>query len=184
MLEITIQGKEFWDYEHNEFVYSPPFTLRLEHSLLSISKWESKWKKPFLDKNTPKSREESMDYVRCMTLNQNVPPEIYESIGPDEMKQITDYIEDSQTATWFSEEQKRKGVMSSKKITSELIYYWMSALNLPFDKCEKWHISRLMTLIEVCNAENAPPKKMSKSAIHRQNHDLNAARRRKYNTKG
>lgn len=185
MLEITIPAIEGWDYEKEEFVpVSPPFTLRLEHSLLSISKWESKWKKPFLDESIKKTAEESLDYVRCMTLTQSVPPDIYNRITNDIMDQISEYIAEKQTATWFSDAQKKSSKLSGKKVTSELIYYWMSKLNLPFDKCEKWHISRLLTLIEVCNVEDTPPKKMSVKAIHQQNHSLNAARRKKYNSKG
>lgn len=183
MLEITVPGRELYFENTDTIEYFPEIKLKLEHSLLSISKWESKWKKPFLDNDVKRTREELCDYVRCMTITQSVPPITYSLLTPENMKAIEDYLEDSQTATWFSEEEKSKS-KSSKKVTSELIYYWMSCHNLPFDVCEKWPLNRLITLIEVCNLENQPKKNMPKSAVHKQNRSLNAARRRKYNSKG
>ena len=188
MLEITIPEREY-TYEDPKtgdicFMSTPKVTLTLEHSLISVSKWEAKWKKPFLDDKVSKTHEESIDYVRCMTLNKSVDPLVYEAIDNATMQQITDYIGESQTATWFSPQEKKQSKFSGKKITAELIYYWMSALNLPFDICSKWHLSRLMTLIEVCNLENAPKKNMTPSQIAKQNHSLNAARRKAHKTRG
>ena len=188
MLEITIPEREY-AYEDPEtgdicFMSTPKTNLTLEHSLISVAKWEAKWKKPFLDDKVPKTHEESIDYVRCMTLNKSVDPLVYDAIDHETMKKITDYIDDSQTATWFSPQEKAQSKFTGKKITAELIYYWMSALNLPFDICSKWHLSRLMTLIEVCNLENAPKKNMTPAQIAKQNHSLNAARRKAHKTRG
>ena len=185
MLRITIPAQEGWDEAKQEFVYTNEQKLILEHSLLSIAKWESRWKKPFLDKFKEKTYEESIDYIRCMTITQNVDPNCYYCITNEIMKQISDYIEDTMTATWFSKEQQRMrpGRLTHEVVTSELIYYWMVALQIPFE-CEKWHINRLLTLIQICNIKNEPPKKMSAAEITRRNAALNAARLKKYHTKG
>lgn len=181
MLTITIPESEGWDAEKEEFITAcPAQTLTMEHSLLSVSKWESKWKKPFISKE-PKSDEELIDYVRCMTLTKNVDPDVYKRLPVSAISQINDYIGDPMTATWFSKEENEQH--SREVITSELIYYWMIASNIPFE-CQKWHLNRLMTLIRVCAKKNAPPKKMSKGEIMRRNSALNAARRKKLHTKG
>ena len=123
-LEVTIKPRDMWDPVKEEFVEAhPAYTFRVEHSLISVSKWEAKWKKPFLDKLQPKTHAESIDYIRCMTLTPNVPNWVYESITPDVMKKITDYIEDNHTATWFAADDQSKRKSTSKKVTSELIYY-------------------------------------------------------------
>lgn len=180
MLEITIPATELWDERNEEFITAKEQTLRLEHSLVSLSKWESKWCKPFLSK-TNKTDEEIIDYVRCMTLTQNVPDEVYRCLTDDNIRKINEYIDAPMTATWFHED-KAKGT-SREQTTSELIYYWMIALNIPFE-CQKWHLNRLLTLIRVCNIKNQPPKKMSKRDIMSRNAALNAARRKQLNTKG
>ena len=180
MLEITIPATELWDERNEEFITAKEQTLRLEHSLVSLSKWESKWCKPFLSK-TNKTDEEIIDYVRCMTLTQNVPDEVYRCLTDDNIRKINEYIDAPMTATWFHED-KTKGT-SREQTTSELIYYWMIALNIPFE-CQKWHLNRLLTLIRVCNIKNQPPKKMSKRDIMSRNAALNAARRKQLNTKG
>lgn len=179
MLQITVPSHEMYDEEKNEFFMTKEVSLRLEHSLVSISKWETKWQKPFLDRK-PKTKEESIDYIRCMTLNQNVDPEVYYGIDSGLMNQINDYIESDRTATWFRETKKKP---STQVITSELVYYWMTAYNIPWE-AQKWHFSRLITLIKICNIKNQPPKKMSKSAILRQNTSINEARLKALNTKG
>ena len=181
MLQITIPAIEMFDEQKQEFVSTKEQTLCLEHSLVSLSKWESKWHKPFLSKE-PKTNEETLDYIKCMTITQNVDPNIYLCLTRENIEQVNQYIEDPMTATWFSEESKR-GASGREQTTSELIYYWMIALNIPFE-CQKWHLNRLLTLIRVCNIKNQPPKKMSRRDIMSRNSAINAARRKKYNSKG
>lgn len=171
-ITINVPGKEFYNAEINEFLNTKPCTLVLEHSLLSISKWEAKWHKPYLSREE-KTKEEVIDYVRCMTINNIQDPNVYYALSKENIDQIVKYIEDPMTATTIKKENKRP---SREIITNEIIYYWMTALNIPFDPCQKWHLSHLMTLIEVCSIKNQPPKKMSKSEIMRQNHALNASR--------
>lgn len=181
MLQITIPAGEQWDEVKQEFIVSnKEQILTLEHSLVSLSKWESKWNKPFLSK-VKKTREEELDYIKCMTITQNVDPVVYNFITNENMEQINRYIEAPMTATWFTEEKNNKP--NKEQVTSELVYYWMIALNIPFE-CQKWHLNRLLTLIRVCNVKNSPPKKMSKRDIMSRNAALNAARKKKYNTKG
>jgi hypothetical protein len=180
MLHITIPGVEQWDEVKQEFITTKEHTLQLEHSLVSLSKWESKWCKPFLTMNT-RTFEETADYIRCMTITQNVDPNVYNYIPDEIIEQVNTYINASLTATTINKINKSKG--GSEQPTSELIYYWMIANNIPFE-CQKWHLSRLLTLIEVCSVKNQPPKKMSQREIMRQQSDLNAARRKKLNTRG
>lgn len=180
MLEITIPAIELWDESKEEFISTKEQRLQLEHSLASLSKWESKWCKPFLTKDI-KTDEETVDYIKCMTLNSNVNPDAYDFIPNDIREQINQYIEAPMTATWFSEE--KRGKTSSEQITSELVYYWMIALNIPFE-CQYWHLNRLLTLIRVCNVKNEPPKKMSKKEMFSQRAAMNAARKKALKTKG
>jgi hypothetical protein len=180
MLQITIPAVEQWDEINQEFITTKEQTLQLEHSLVSLSKWESKWCKPFLSKDI-KTYEETADYIRCMTITQNVDPDVYKFITNENMKQVNDYIDAPMTATWFNEDKTKRG--NSEQITSELIYYWMISLNVPFE-CQKWHLNRLLTLIRVCNVKNQPPKKMSRREVMSRNRDLNAARRKQLNTRG
>ena len=180
MLQITIPASEQWDESKQEFVNTKEQTLQLEHSLVSLSKWESKWCKSFFSKRE-KTYEETLNYIQCMTLTQNVKPEAYNCLTQENIDQINEYIEAPMTATYFNKDEKSKG--SNETITSELIYYWMIALNIPFE-CQKWHLNRLLTLIRVCEIKNQPPKKMSKSSIMSRNAALNAARRKKLNSKG
>ena len=178
-ITVTIPERELYDEANNQFIEVKSKTITLEHSLLSISKWESKWHKPFFSDNQ-KTKEEMLDYFRCMTISGTIEPKLYYGLSKQNVKEITDYIADSMTATTIKRTDKKK---NKEIITSEVIYYWMVAFNIPFS-CEKWHINRLLTLIEIANIKNQPQKKMSKSAIMRQNHSLNQARRAKYNTKG
>lgn len=180
MLRITIPATELWDENKEEFINTKEQTLQLEHSLVSLSKWESKWNKPFLSKDT-KTEEEELDYIKCMTITQNVDPNVYKFIPLNVREEIKEYINAPMTATWFSEDKNTKS--SSEQITSELIYYWMVAQNIPFE-CEKWHLNRLITLIKICNIKSQPPKKMGKKTIMSRNAALNAARRKQLNTKG
>ena len=180
MLRITIPAVEQWDEAKQEFIYTKEQTLSLEHSLVSLSKWESKWCKPFLTKQE-KTFEETLDYIKCMTLTQNVDPEVYNYLTNENIKEINEYIGAPMTATYFSDEKTSK--TSREQVTAELIYYWMIALNIPFE-CQKWHLNRLLTLIKVCNIKNQSPKKRSKKDIMSRNAALNAARRKRLNTKG
>lgn len=179
MLTIVIPETEEYDQRTETFIPRKKETLNLEHSLVSLSKWESKWKKPFLS-DDPKTLEESIDYIRCMTINP-VDPSVYRRITQKMMQRINDYISDPMTATTFREDPKQRH--SREIITAEIIYYWMIALQIPFE-CQKWHLNRLMTLIRVCNIKNTPPEKMSRGDIYRQNAALNAARRKAHGTRG
>lgn len=180
MLQITIPEVELWDAVNNRFVYVRQQSLSLEHSLVSISKWESKWCKPFLS-SEEKTTEEVIDYIRCMTLTQNVSPDAYKYLTNENIKEINQYIDAPMSATVIYDQ--NKGRSSREKITSELIYYWMIAMNIPFE-CQKWHLNRLLKLIQVCSIKNRPPKKMSKKELMNRNTALNAARRKQLNTKG
>ena len=179
MLQIIVPATEQWDEIKQEFVYTKETTLQLEHSLVSLSKWESKWCKPFLSKEDM-TAEETIDYIRCMTITQNVNPEVYTCLSDENITQIHDYIQAPMTATFF---RKENGPPSREIITSELIYYWMITLNIPFE-CQKWHLNRLLTLIRVCNIKNQPAKRRSQREIMEYNTALNEARRKKLNSKG
>lgn len=180
MLQITIPAMEYYDETKDEFSSTKEQTLQLEHSLVSISKWEAKWHKAFLSKQD-KTYEETLDYIRCMTITQNVNPEVYTRLTRANIEQVNEYISAPMTATYFADDKSAKP--SRETVTAELIYYWMIALNIPFE-CQKWHLNRLLTLIRVCNVKNTPPKKRSKKEIMNQNAALNAARRKQLNTKG
>ena len=180
MLEIIIPATEQWDEKNQEFITSKEQILRLEHSLVSLSKWESKWCKPFLSREN-RTMEETIDYIKCMTLTQNVDDHVYNLLTIDNIKKVNEYISAPMTATTFSDSNKKSG--GNEIITSELIYYWMISLNIPFE-CQKWHLNKLFTLIKVCSIKNQPPKKMSKKDIMSRNAALNAARRKQMNTKG
>ena len=180
MLQIKIPKTELWDEKNEVFIINnKEQILTLEHSLLSISKWESKWKKPFLSKDE-KTDAETIDYIRCMTITSNVDSTVYNFIDSKIIEQVNNYIDDPMTATWFNDKEKSN---SRQIITSELIYYWMIALNIPWET-QKWHLNRLLTLIKVCNIKNAPPKKMSMNEVINRNAAINKARKAKYNTKG
>lgn len=189
MLELRIESKEGWDSVKNEFIKTKPTTICLEHSLVSLSKWESKYKKPFL--SSDKTEKEIRDYIKMMTITQNVDNSIYTLLEPEDFSKINNYISDSMTATWFNDV-KPEGAAPTRPnkqiITSELIYYWMISYRIPFE-CQKWHLNRLLTLIRICSVEEAKANgkgagKMSKRDILSQNRALNAARRQKLNSKG
>lgn len=180
MLQIVVPEIELFDEASSEFISLNEQPLLLEHSLVSLSKWESKWNKAFLS-SAEKSTEEIIDYVRCMTITKGVNPLTYKCLTSDNLNAINEYINAPMTATHFYNERK-VNPMSRDVVTSELIYYWMIAFNIPFE-CQKWHLNRLLTLIKVCNLKS-DTKKMSKSEIMRRNKALNEARKRKLNTKG
>ena len=181
MLRLTIQlSSEGWDEKKEEFVEAKTQTLQLEHSLVSLSKWESKWCKPFLS-TTNKTEEEILDYIKCMTLTQNVDPDVYTHLSAENFRQIDAYINAPMTATTFSEDKNAK--RNREVITAELIYYWMIALNINFE-CRKWHLNQLLTLVRVCNIKNQPPKKRSKRDTASRYAAMNAARRKQLNSRG
>lgn len=180
MLEITIPKGEEWDEVNEQFVYTDEVHLVLEHSLLSISKWESKWEKPFFSRKD-KTLEEALDYIRCMTITKNVNPETYFLLSEENLNDINNYIQKKMTATTFSNLGHRP---SREIVTSEIIYYQMVTLGIPFE-CEKWHINRLLTLIKVCSIKNNPKKKrIGKHELASRNRALNAARKAKLHTHG
>ncbi|MBE6724977.1 MAG: hypothetical protein E7576_07255 [Ruminococcaceae bacterium] len=160
MLRINIPSGDIWDEQNQEFLYSEGKTILLEHSLVSLAKWESRWKKPFFSK-TPKTRAESIDYIRCMTLTPNVDKKIYGTLTQASIDIVNQYIADPMTATTFSDGGKTNHP-SRETVTAELIYYWMTALQIPFE-CQNWHLNRLLTLIRVCNIKNQPKKKKGTS---------------------
>ncbi len=184
MLEVVIPGQECFNEETNEFIEIKQTTLRLEHSLVSLTKWESRWHKPFLGKtkaDSQKTAEETIDYIKCMTVTQNVDPMVYNFIPQSVINEISRYIDDPMTATWFSDDQK--GGAKDEVITSEILYYQMITLGIPFE-CQKWHLNRLLTLIRVCALKNAPAKKMTQKELAKRNSALNAARRKAMKSKG
>lgn len=183
MLKLTIAERELFDQKRNTFYQVKSQTLQLEHSLVSVAKWEAKWEKPFLDEKA-KSFEETLDYIRCMTITQNVDPNVYYALSNNDIDAVNKYIARPMTATWFTNlEEEKKGPKKSVTPTAELIYYWMIVFNIPFE-CQKWHLNRLLTLIRVCEVKQRPDKKMSKAAMHKRNKALNQARKRRLGTRG
>ena len=183
MLEITVPAREFYDEQNQEFIYTKAQTIQAEHSLVSLSKWEAKWCKPFLTKEE-KTPEQVSDYIRCMTVTQNVKEEVYNSFTTDIFTKVKEYIDAPMTATWFSEpDSGSKQKPKTGIVTAELIYYWMIAQNIPME-CQKWHLNRLLTLIRVCSVKNAPPQKRSKKDMLAKRRALNDTRRAQLNSKG
>lgn len=183
MLRLTIPAFELYDNVNNEFLNFKEQHLVLEHSLVSISKWEAKWNKPFISKDK-KTKEETLSYIKCMTITQNVNDLVFNQIQINSslMNKINRYIEAPMTATWFNDNNKPSRP-NNEQITSELIYYWMISFNIPFE-AQKWHLNRLLTLIRVCNIKNKPAKKQSRNEILSKNAALNKARREKFGTSG
>lgn len=180
---ITIPEQELF-VPPDRFITLKETTIKIEHSLVAIAKWEAKWHVPFLDDKSEKTNDMMIDYIRCMTISQNVNPMIYEHMPPEVLQEINDYIDNPMTATWFNDQGKRGG--RGEVVTSELVYYWMIAQNIP-PEYDKWHFNRLMTLIRVCSEKNSQStngKKMSKGKILSQNRALNAARRKASGSKG
>lgn len=178
MLRLTIPSTELFDEKTNRFITIHGRELQLEHSLVSVSKWESKWKKPFLG-NTPKNREETIDYVRCMTITQNVDPIIFLGLTDENIETVNRYIDDPMTATTFKNDKRA----SRQVITSEIIYYWMIALGVPME-CQKWHLNRLLALIRVCDEKNKPAKNKSRKDVMAENRALNQLRKARSGSHG
>ena len=179
MIQLVVPDLEIYDEGKSVFIIQKGQIIQVEHSLVSIAKWESKWNKPFLT-NKPKTVEETLDYIRCMTITQNVLPYIYSHITNEIVNQVSEYIARPMSATWFTNEDNTP---SKEIITSEIIYYSMIAYNIPFE-CQKWHLNRLLTLIRVCKKKNDKPKKMSKAEIINRNREINNKRRQQQNSKG
>jgi len=181
MLTLKIPDQELFNDETQEFVTVKGQVVKFEHSLVSLSKWEEKYKKPFLTKED-KSRRETLDYFRFMTITQNVPDALYITMPNEIYTQLIAYIEDPMSATTFTKVEERRKV-NREVITSEIIYYWMIALQIPLE-CQKWHLNRLLTLINVCNIKNQPKRRMSRAEVLAQNRVLNEQRRQQLNTTG
>lgn len=179
MLKIRLVD-EYWDSETNIFSYENEYVLRLEHSLISLWKWEARWRKSFLF-TKEMTNEETLDYIRCMTLNPDPPDSVYERLSPEDRQKVVEYINNPMTASYFPDSKDEHG--RSEIVTAELIYYWMVTYRIPFE-CEKWHLSRLLNLIRTCTIKNSTPKKRSQKEIMAQNAAMNAARRKKLNTRG
>lgn len=181
MLEIIVPDTELYDEKTNTFIYVKKRTIRLEHSLISASLWEAKWKRCFID-DGPKTAEEVLDYIKCMTIDKQVDDNVYSAIKSSDYEKIINYIGDPMTATTIND-RNQKGKANQEKLTTELIYYYMTAFNIPFS-CEKWHLNRLIMLIKVCSVKNAGENKMGKNEILKQNRDLNKIRRAKTHSRG
>ena len=180
MLTITVPANEVYDEQTGQFLLVKEQVLTLEHSLVSLSKWESKWHKPYITDEV-KTTEENVDYVRCMTLTQNVDPNVYYCLSAQNINEIHAYVNNPMTATVVPN--NKKGKRNTEIVTSELIYCWMIELNIPIE-FQKWHLNRLITLIRLCSSKKEPPEKMSKREIMSRNAAINAANRKKYNSKG
>ena len=196
MLKLKIPARQVWDPNKEEFFYVKETTLRLEHSLLSLAKWESKWHIPFFSTGQSMTREQQLDYLRCMTLDKGVDPNVYQFLTREQMTAVNTYMDDPMTATWFHGEPKpnernnqntprpkarprRNGTVT----TAEVLYCQMFQLGIP-KECEKWHLNRLLTLLRVCSEAQMPPKKMSPGEATAQRQALNAQRKAKLGTRG
>lgn len=182
MLRLRIPDQELWDPIKERFIDVKGGTLELEHSLESISKWETKWHIPFHDDRKEKTYEQNIDYIRCMTLNEGVNPDVYYYLTEENIKAIDTYINDANTATWFNDKGKPKRARKDI-ITAEIVYYWMTVYNIP-ESYQRWHFNKLMTLLRVAaekNNESANTKRTDNAAQRRA---LIAARRKRYGTRG
>lgn len=180
MLEIVVPAKEF--LIGRRFINTKTTRLRLEHSLVSISKWEQTWKKPFINVG-PANAEETIDYIRCMTITQNVDPMVYQALTPDNIKQVNDYIADPATASKFYDNElaklQKKTNPKKETMTSEKLYALMTQYRINW-AAEKWHLNRLIAVIEYCNQMNTPPRKLNAQ----ERAAINRANRMKYKSKG
>lgn len=180
MLRIIIGEDETFNEETNTFETFNGVTLYLEHSLISLSKWESKYQKPFLAYGE-KTSEEIFEYLKAMIITSDTDPDVIYRCSQENVNEIQAYIDSSQSATTFGMMPERRG--PGEVITSELIYYWMVAFNIPFE-CQYWHLNRLFSLIRICNIKNSKPKKMSRNEIAQRNRELNEQRRKELKTTG
>ncbi|MBQ0088389.1 MAG: hypothetical protein KBT27_03530 [Prevotellaceae bacterium] len=186
MLKITIPGDELWDALTEEFIYTDPIEITMEHSLLSLSKWEEEHEKPYLNNEKNISPEELLDYLRKMTITKNVPPEAFLRLGPNEISQIKAYIDRPHTATKMAADPNKHGngrYAPKEIVTSEMIYYWMIELNIPIE-FQKWNLNRLLVLIDLVNKKKQPSKKMSTKDQAARTKAINQINRAKYKSKG
>lgn len=182
MLKLIVPSEEYYDEETNTFSQTKDYVLQLEHSLVSISKWESKWKKPYISK-AKKTYQERCDYVRCMTITQNIPPHVYRNLTEAALARVDLYMADPMSATTIRSI-KGKGGGGSSSITSETVYYWMIQYGIPFS-CEKWNFNRLMALINICGRKvSNQGKKPNGKHLMQQMYDLNEKRKAQFHTKG
>lgn len=188
MITITVDPGprlEYWDKEKEEFVVieelDKPYTLNLEHSLISVSLWESRWHIPFISKDGRHTPEQTLDYIKCMTITKNVPDKVYPRIKASDIEKISDYINDPMIAPVYRASNKKKN--KGQVVTSITVYGWMTSLQIPWE-AQKWHFNRLLELVEEVNSNNTPPEKMSKKDILDRNRKINEERRKKYNSKG
>lgn len=190
MLTITVPALELYDENLQGFINVPETQLVLEHSLISLSKWESKWNRAYLSKRA-KTTEQSLDYIRCMTINNHVDPFVYSALTQKNISEIYEYVNAPMSATYFPEENNTQG---KDVVTAELIYYWMISLQIPFE-CSKWHLNRLLSLIRVCDMKNKIAYDNANSGKHGRKHRmsrealqqraaLNEQRLKQYNTNG
>lgn len=179
MLTIRLPAAEYFNEDTGRFETVEAAEVDLEHSLVSLSKWESKHEKPFLD-GKDRTNEEFFDYIYCMISSGKAPEHFKDRLTKEHMRMISAHIEAKMTATWFNEQNTKP---SREIITSELIYYWMFSLNVP-KECETWHLNRLVTLLKVCHLKSQPSKKMGKAELAARNRELNAKRRAKFGTSG
>jgi hypothetical protein len=180
MLKLTVLETEYFDEAKQEFAMQGGSVIELEHSLASLSLWESKWEEPFLSERN-KSHEEIVDYIRCMCLDPNIPPEVFSNLSQAHFDKVNEYINAKMTATFFND--SPHAPKSKETITAELIYYWMTVFQIPFE-CETWHLNKLFTLIKICNMKSAKPKKMSSRELAARNRELNNKRRAEMGTTG
>jgi hypothetical protein len=180
MLTIVVGATDVYDESADKFNTQGGVELQLEHSLVSLSKWESEFEKPFLGKNE-KTTEEVLAYISYMILTPNPPGDFLQRVSKENLEAINTYIDRKMTATWFSDQPGAPG--SREVITSELVYYWMTVFQIPFE-CENWHLNRLFTLIRICNIKQSKPKKMSRAEVAARNRELNAQRKAQLDTTG
>lgn len=180
MLKLIIKETELFNEVDSTFVTGDPVELVLEHSLVSLSKWESITQKAFLTKDG-KTPADMRLYVEAMIISPNPPEDVVTRLSDDNMKAINDYIESAESATTFGSMPQPRG--RGEIVTSELIYFWMITYSIPFE-CQHWHLNRLLTLIRVCNVKTSKQKPMSKHELIARNRDLNAKRKAELNTRG
>lgn len=180
MLQIAIGGGDYFDEKESRFIPRPSKIVKLEHSLKSVAKWESKWKVSFLS-TKELTQEQNIDYIHCMETSGQIDPKVFDFLTPDQLKTINEYINDKMTATTINRRGPQKP--SREIITSEVIYYWMIQYGIP-PEYERWHLNRLLTLIEVCSVKGGPQKKMSRKEQMAEQRALNATRKAKHKTKG